>query len=58
MEYKALRARSVFGLATGFSLLAFTAAMAEEITVWCWDPNFNGATMSEAGARYTACILM
>ncbi|MGR3660409.1 MAG: ABC transporter substrate-binding protein [Paracoccaceae bacterium] len=54
MEYKASRARVVLGMATGFSLLAFSAAMAEEVTVWCWDPNFNGATMSEAASRYTA----
>ena len=28
--------------------------MATSVTVWCWDPNFNGATMKEAAARYTA----
>ena len=39
---------------TGVSMLSVTAASALEITVWCWDPNFNGATMKEAGARYTA----
>jgi len=39
---------------TGISMLSVTAASALEITVWCWDPNFNGATMKEAGARYTA----
>jgi lactose/L-arabinose transport system substrate-binding protein len=37
----------------GVSLLAVTAAEAKEITVWCWDPNFNVAIMKEAGARYT-----
>jgi lactose/L-arabinose transport system substrate-binding protein len=36
------------------SILSATAAMAGEITVWCWDPNFNVAIMKEAGARYTA----
>ena len=36
---------------TGVSMLSVTAASALEITVWCWDPNFNGATMKEAGAR-------
>lgn len=35
------------------SLLA-SAASAGEVTIWCWDPNFNGAVMKEAGARYTA----
>ena len=38
----------------GATLLSATAVMATEVTVWCWDPNFNGATMKEAGARYTA----
>ncbi|CZT36696.1 ABC transporter substrate-binding protein [Rhizobium sp. 9140] len=38
----------------GTSFFATTAAFAGEITVWCWDPNFNVAIMKEAGARYTA----
>jgi len=38
--------------AAGINLLLATTAMATEITVWCWDPNFNGATMKEAAARY------
>lgn len=37
----------------GASLLAVTAAEAKEITIWCWDPNFNVAIMKEAGARYS-----
>ena len=41
-------------VAAGVNLLLASTAMATEITVWCWDPNFNGATMKEAGARYTA----
>ena len=48
------RLRGMLAVASGVSLLAITAASAEEITVWCWDPNFNGATMQEAAARYTA----
>jgi lactose/L-arabinose transport system substrate-binding protein len=40
--------------AAGVSLLSITAALAADITVWCWDPNFNGATMKEAAARYAA----
>ena len=48
------RLRGMLAIASGVSLLAITAASAEEITVWCWDPNFNGATMTEAAARYTA----
>jgi lactose/L-arabinose transport system substrate-binding protein len=35
------------------SVLALSAAQAKEITVWCWDPNFNVAIMKEAGAIYT-----
>jgi lactose/L-arabinose transport system substrate-binding protein len=35
------------------SVLAMTAAQAKEITVWCWDPNFNVAIMKEAGAIYS-----
>lgn len=35
------------------SILAMTAAQAKDITVWCWDPNFNVAIMKEAGAIYS-----
>ena len=35
----------------GISLMA-SAALAKDITVWCWDKEFNGATMKEAAARY------
>ncbi|WP_176083683.1 extracellular solute-binding protein [Martelella sp. HB161492] len=38
----------------GACTLGATAAFAGEITVWCWDPNFNVAIMKEAGALYTA----
>lgn len=41
-------------VAAGIQLLTATTALATEITVWCWDPNFNGAAMSEAAARYSA----
>ena len=34
------------------SLFAITAAQAAEVTVWCWDPNFNVAIMKEAGEIY------
>src|SRR5260221_5509874 len=37
----------------GASLMAAQAAQAKEITIWCWDPNFNVAIMKEAGARYS-----
>ena len=46
------RVRNTAVYATGISLLALSSAMATEITVWSWDPNFNGATMKEAAARY------
>lgn len=45
---------SVATIAASVSLLAASAAMAGEVTVWCWDPNFNVAIMKEAGALYTA----
>lgn len=38
----------------GAALLTATAAAAGTVTVWCWDPNFNGATMKEAASRYEA----
>jgi lactose/L-arabinose transport system substrate-binding protein len=47
--------RRTLGVAiSGISMLAVSSAMAGEVTVWCWDPNFNGATMQEAAARYMA----
>ncbi len=33
-------------------LTASAAAAATTLTVWCWDPNFNGVPMREAGAIY------
>ena len=36
----------------GASIFTATAAFAGEITIWCWDPNFNVAIMKEAGERY------
>jgi lactose/L-arabinose transport system substrate-binding protein len=48
------RWRSTVGLAFGVSLLSIAAVSAAEVTVWCWDPNFNGATMKEAAERYQA----
>ena len=39
---------------TGISLFSVTAASAGEISVWVWDKAFNGDTMREAGALYTA----
>ena len=47
------RRRVVAGALVGFSFLAACAAQAgTTVTVWCWDKNFNGATMKEAGDRY------
>ena len=54
MNQMLVRARKSVFLATGISLLAMTSALAGEVTVWSWDPNFNGATMKEAAARYSA----
>ena len=54
MKMSALNRRSAIGLvAAGLSFLSFSAAQAATtITVWCWDKEFNGATMKEAGERY------
>lgn len=38
----------------GVSFLSVAAASAAEISVWVWDKAFNGDTMREAGAIYTA----
>ncbi len=47
--------RHLIGAATlGASVFAMSAALAGEVTVWCWDENFNGAAMEEAAARYQA----
>ncbi len=54
MDKRTILSRFVAGALAGASLLASTAAFAGEITIWCWDPNFNVAIMKEAGARYTA----
>jgi lactose/L-arabinose transport system substrate-binding protein len=47
--------RHLLGAAVaGATMLAASHTMAAEISVWCWDPNFNGATMEEAFSRYQA----
>lgn len=52
----ASRWRHALGIAAaaGVSMLTITAAMAVDVTVWCWDTNFNGAAMREAATRYAA----
>ncbi|MEO8243629.1 MAG: extracellular solute-binding protein [bacterium] len=40
--------------AAGINMLLATTALATDVTVWCWDPQFNGAAMNEAISRYTA----
>ena len=54
MRFIPPRMRNVAGMATGVSLLAMSSAWAADVTVWCWAPEFNGAAMNEAIARYTA----
>ncbi|HHY51181.1 MAG TPA: extracellular solute-binding protein [Alphaproteobacteria bacterium] len=41
----ALALAGAIGLGTG-------PVLAVDVTVWCWDTNFNGAAMREAAARY------
>ncbi|MCK6262473.1 extracellular solute-binding protein [Vibrio sp. ZSDE26] len=44
--------KGLLASAIGMSLFS-QALLAEEVTVWAWDPNFNVAIMEEAAARYT-----
>ena len=48
------RGRMLAVALAGVSFLSVAAASAGEISVWVWDKAFNGDTMREAGARYTA----
>lgn len=36
------------------SMLGVSTAAALDVTIWCWDTNFNGAAMREAAERYNA----
>ena len=54
MYHIASRWRKAAGLALGMTMLSITAASAVDVTIWCWDTNFNGAAMREAAARYNA----
>ncbi|HWA20454.1 MAG TPA: extracellular solute-binding protein [Devosia sp.] len=54
MNHIASRWRKAAGLALGMTMLSVTAASAVDVTIWCWDTNFNGAAMREAAARYKA----
>ena len=54
MDYSRALKRSISATVAGAALLCSTAAFAGEVTIWCWDPNFNVAIMKEAAARYTA----
>jgi len=54
MKTSGIMKRFAAAALAGASLFGATAALAGEVTVWCWDPNFNVAIMKEAGARYTA----
>jgi len=47
------RWRRALGIAVaGISMLSVSAAMAVEVTVWCWSPEFNGASMKAAADAY------
>ncbi len=55
MNRIASRWRTALGIAVaGISMLSVSAAMAVDVTIWCWDTNFNGAAMKEAATRYNA----
>jgi lactose/L-arabinose transport system substrate-binding protein len=53
MNYATKWHRSLLA-AAGINMLLATTAMATDVTVWCWAPEFNGAAMNEAISRYTA----
>jgi lactose/L-arabinose transport system substrate-binding protein len=42
---------AALGLATALGF-GSAPALAVDVTIWCWDTNFNGAAMREAAARY------
>ena len=42
---------------SGACVFGATAAFAGEITIWCWDPNFNVAIMKEAGITQLNCSI-
>lgn len=47
------RLRNTLAVAlTGISLFSVTAASAQEVTVWAWSPEFNGAAMKAAAEAY------
>ncbi len=50
-SFKGLR-RAAGAATVGAVLLSATSALAVDVTVWCWDQNFNGATMEEAARRF------
>jgi lactose/L-arabinose transport system substrate-binding protein len=54
MKRFAIGWRRALGIAVaGIGTLTVTASFAATtLTVWCWDPNFNGVTMREAGDIY------
>lgn len=55
MSIKSIGQSLLLGAASlGISVMATSVSFAGEVTVWCWDPNFNGATMLEAAERYKA----
>jgi lactose/L-arabinose transport system substrate-binding protein len=55
MQFKFNRRQLIGAALAGVSMLATaTAANAVDVTIWCWDTNFNGAAMREAAARYNA----
>ena len=51
MKHSAFSWRRGLFAAAGIQLLTATMALATDVTVWCWAPEFNGAAMNEAIAR-------
>src|SRR5579872_1748750 len=42
----------MLALAMFVGAAGLASAQAKKVTVWCWDPNFNGYSMKEAAAVY------
>lgn len=54
MKHAAFGWRTSLFAAAGIQILSASSVFAQEVTVWYWDPNFNGAAMQAAAERFAA----
>ncbi|WP_380058900.1 ABC transporter substrate-binding protein (plasmid) [Falsihalocynthiibacter sp. SS001] len=52
MDIKTAILPRALAIGIGVSQCALSAAWADDLTVWAWDPNFNGAAMEKAAEIY------